>query len=296
MVSLEQRSSYLKIVNDSIILKSFHDFLMEKKINNDKLDNISQINDDIIKLIYSIQNSNKELFEKIYNRRSKSSPNQDSQSPFINNDFFIFSLLVGIKKFNIDKEWIKKIISIRSNSQIAITFSNILKEDFYSKSNLSEIILMYLKLTDNSFISNEFINKVYTDISGNSKLFDSKFDFQILCAINAYDYIVMLKEAPDGSRIYLLNKFENKFVKRIKILTWIIQICLFSLIFYILSKLKIYSPEIVELIEKYEYIFVLISAFGFTILGNSIPKIKNICRNYLMLLFGYPKKMIPKSK
>ena len=74
-------------------------------------------------------------------------------------------------------------------------------------------------INDPSLITNDFLNTTFKSISENTTLFESKSDFQILCAIRAYDLIIELKEASDGSEINLLKEFNAIFIKRIKILS-----------------------------------------------------------------------------
>lgn len=292
MVSLENKISYIERINENPKLRAFHHFLLEKNVLPPSDNNQSDTNGLFLGIISSIQRNNKEQFQQIYSKKSKSNPSKDSPLPFVNDDFLIFCLIVGITKFNIDKSWIKNIVSIRSRNSTTITLENILTENYFSTSNIHEVILAYFQLTDQSLITNDVLNNAYKSIAQNTILFESRSDFQILCAIRAYDLVIELKEAPKGSEIYLFRQFNERFVKRVKILSWIVQaIVLFGLL-YAIMKLPIYLPETVELIDKYNYVFTVLGALGFTLLGNQIPFIRNKAQELIMRAFGYPKDLV----
>jgi hypothetical protein len=61
---------------------------------------------------------------------------------------------------------------------------------------------------------------------------------------------------------------------------------------YVLLRLPNYTPEVVALIEKYNFVFTLLGVSGFTFLGNQIPFIKNKSQELLMRSFGYPKELL----
>lgn len=295
MVSLESKISYLKRIDENLKLKAFHDLLWDKITAILFDNNLSSADELYLGIISSIQKNDKETFEKLYSKKSRSKPTKDSPSPFVNDDFLIFCLIVGITKFNIDKSWIKNIVSIRSRNIITITLENILNNNYSSTSNLPEIILIYFQLTNQSLITNDFLNNTYKSISENVTLFESKSDFQILCAFRAYDLIITIKEAPEGSEISLLKQFNKKFISRIRVLVWMLQIIILLGLLYALLNLPKYTPETVKLIDRYNYVFTILGAFGFTFLGNRIPFIRNKSQELIMRLLGYPKDLIKKS-
>lgn len=291
MVSIENRISYIERVNESVKLKVFHHFLLGKDVSILSKD-ASDLDEQFLKIISSIQRNNKTAFEEIYAKKSKSSPSKDSPTPFVNDDYLIFCLITGIIKFSIDKTWIKNIISIRNRNITTITFENLLNENYSSTSNQSEVVLMFLELCKQSSITNNLLNTAFKSINENTTLLDNRNDFQILCAFRAYDLVIELKEASDGNEIASLKKFNQKFKKRIRIISWILQAGIFFGLIYSLSKLPIYSPEAIPFIEKYNFVFTIIGVFGFTLLGNQIPFIKKKSQELLMRLFGYPKELI----
>lgn len=289
MVSLENRTDYSLRINESQKLTAFNNLLLNKSIASLQNQELNESEEIYFGLVNAICSSDKAAFENYYNKKNKSHPSKESPSPFVNDDFLVFCLIVGITKFGLDKSWIKSIVSIRSRSAITITLENILNEDYNSKSNLYEIVLMYFQLNDSSLITNALLNDAFRSISENTALFENKSDFQILCAIRAYDLIIELKEAPDGSEIYLLKQFNSKFLKRVKILTWIIQTTVMILFLIGLMKLFFYIPLIKELFNDYDPLFGIL---GLSILGNFIPVIKKKSYEILLRIFGYPKALV----
>lgn len=294
MVSLENRFSYTERIKESPKLKTFHYFLIGKETSSLPNNNISDANEQFFKIISAIQMNNKAAFEEIYAKKSKSKPSKDSPAPFVNDDYLIFCFIVAIIKFGIDKSWIKSIISIRTRSATTITFENILSGNFLSTSNQAEVVLTFLQLWNQSKINNDLLNITYKSITENTALLECRNDFQILCAFRAYDLIIEQKEASKGNEITLLKSFNQNFIKRIRVLSWIIQAVVFFGLIYGLFRLPIYKPETVTFIEKYNFIFTLLGVSGFTFLGNQIPLIKTKSQELLMRLFGYPKELIKK--
>jgi xanthosine utilization system XapX-like protein len=258
--------------------------------------NISDSDEQFLKILSSIQSNNKTAFEEIYVKKSKSNPSKDSPAPFVNDDYLIFCLIIAITKFSIDKIWIKNIISIRNRNSTTITFENILNENYSSTSNQSSVVLVFLNLCKQALINNQILNTAFKSITENTTLLENRDDFQILCAFRAYDIVIELKEANEGNEITLLKKFNEKFKLRIKVLSWILQAGIFFGLIYGLFKLPIYSPKTITFIEKYNFVFTIIGVFGFTLIGNQIPFIKDKSQELLMSLFGSPKGLIKNKK
>lgn len=295
MVSIENRTSYIERVNESPKIKAFHHFLLDKEVST-LSDDVGDLDEQFLKILSSIQTNNKTAFVEIYTKKSKSNPSKDSPAPFVNDDYLIFCLIIAITKFSIDKTWIKKIISIRNRSATTITFENILNENYSSTSNQSEVVLTFLNLCKQFSINNHLLNAAFKSITENTTLLENRNDFQILCAFRAYDLVIEQKEASDGNEITSLKNFNQKFKTRIKFLSWILQAGFFFGLIYGLFKLPIYSPETITLIEQYNFVSTIIGVFGFTLIGNRIPFIKDKSQEFLMRLFGYPKELIKDKK
>lgn len=291
MVSIEKRMAYSSRINESPKLVAFNNLLLSRDTVHQQGNEISESDEIYFGIISAIQSSDKVAFEKYFNKKSKSKPSQESPSPFVNDDFLIFTIILGISKFNIDKSWIKSIVGIRSRNPITITLDNLIEENYFSTSNLPEIVLMFLQLINHNLVTNDFLNFTFKKINQNTNLFDSKSDFQILCAIHAYNSIIQFKEAPEGSEIQQLKLFNSRFFKRTKVLSWLLQAGLLIGFFYVLLMLPVYSPEVVKVINEYGYVFSVLGAIGMTFLGNQMGFIRRKSHEVTMGILGYPKGM-----
>jgi hypothetical protein len=210
-------------------------------------------------------------------------------------DFLIFCLIVGIIKFEEDKTWIKNIISLRSRSLITNTLENILTENYFSTKNLPEIVLMFLQINNQPLINNNILNAAYKSISDNSLLFESKSDFHILCSLRAYDLVIELKEAPDGSEMKLLKEFNVKFLKRIKLLSWFVQSIFLILVFYAAFEIVSRYPSVKTFVDRIGSVLKVLGILGLSQLGNLFPVVKKISYEILLKLFGYPSSLIERE-
>lgn len=296
MVSIVDKFSYLNRISDSPKLSAFNQLLMGNTIAQQHGNEVSEADEIYFNIISAIQSNDKTAFEISYGKKSKSNPGKESPAPFVNDDFLIFCIILGVSKFKIDKSWIKNIVSIRGKNAITTTLDNLLTENYFSTSNLPEIVFMFLQNINTSLITNDFLNSTYLRINENPTLLDSKSDFQILCAIHSYNAIILLKEAPEGSEIQLLKLFGTSFVKRMKVLSWLMQAVILAGLIYGLLKLPVYSPATVEIINKYSFAFTVLGALGITLLGNQLTFISKKTHELTMRLFGYPKGLIKKSK
>lgn len=287
MVSLEKIFGFQARIETTSKLKAFNNLLLAKPIHC-PLEEQNEIEQIYYGILESIIINDKDKFEEFYNRKNKSNPSKESPSPFVNDDFLIFSLIVGIVKYNIEPSWIKKIISLRTRSPLTITLENLVTENYFSKSNLPEIVFIYLQLNKPELINPEFSNTVLKSIFENTNLFESKSDFHIICTLRSYELILELKDSLQGSDVSLLKSFNKQFVSRIKIFAWIIQtIVMISLIYYAF-KLITLNTDIKALIDKIGSVLKFLGMFGLSQLGNILPAVKNISLKLSLKLFGYP--------
>jgi hypothetical protein len=294
MVSIENRVSYMERINESPKLKAFHYFLLDKEITSLPNNNVSETDEQFFKILSAIQTNNKTAFEEIYSRKNKSNPNKESPAPFVNDDYLIFCLIIAIIKFSINKTWIKNILSIRTRNITTVTLENILNENYSSTSNQAEVVLMYLQLCNQSKVNNDLLNTAYKSITENTALLKNRNDFQILCAFRAYDLIIEQKEATEGSEITLLRDFNTKFLKRIRMLSWLIQSAFFFLIFYLGFKIASTNDSVNAWINKFSSVLQVLSVLGLSQLGNLFPVVKRKSYEIMLRLFGYPSGLIEK--
>lgn len=294
MVSLEEKSTYQVRINESPKLTSFNNLLLGKSILQPEISDLKESDEIYYAILTAIQTNDKTLFETYFNKKNKSNPSKESPSPFVNDDFFIFCLIVGIIKFGCDKSWIINIISLRGRNAFTITLENIINENFYSTSNLPEIILMFFKLHNQALITNEFLTTTFKSISDNVTLFESKSDFHILCSLRSYDLIIELKESTDGSEVNLLKEFNLKFLARIKVVAWLVQTIILITLLYAAIEVISTKPEIKIFFDKIGSVVKISGLIGISQLGNIFPLIKKKLFEMMLRVFGYPKELIKK--
>lgn len=295
MVSIEERFSYYSRIKESPKLTAFYNLLFGIPIVL-PIQFSNETEEIFYGVIQSIQQDKRKDFDLNYTKKSKSNPSKDSPTPFVNDDFLIFCLVLGVLKFEYDTKWIKSIIAIRNRNPITITLENILSENYFSKSNLPELVLMFLHLTNPNLISNDLLNSAYKNINENTNLFESKNDIQIICSIKSFDLIIYYKGAGDGNEIRLFNEFKVVFTKRIKILAWLVQTTLFVLILYGMVKFITINPQAKAFIDSIGSALKILALLGLSQIGNIVPFLRKFIYKVILKLFGYPKEFIDNEK
>jgi hypothetical protein len=295
MVSLEEQMTYIQRIETNPKLSAFRNLLSGQSVNcPDNDQQISETDKVYYEIATAIQSNNKEKFTEYYNKKNKSNPSKDNPPPFVHDDFLVFSLIIGIIKFSFDTKWIKTVISTRTKNDITTTFENILSKNFNHSDNNKSVILMYFHFINQSEISDIFINETFGSINKNSKLFQNKNDFVIICSLLSYNKIIGLKTLSESDNIALLKSFEVKFTQRIKILAWFIQSAILILIFYGFYVLISINSEIKILFDKIGSILKITALIGVSQLGNIFPWLKELFYRTLLRIFGYPKDLIRK--
>ena len=129
-------------------------------------------------------------------------------------DFLILTLVIGVKKFQLEKAWLLGVISRRAKNTTTTTFENLLTGNYQSKTNIHSLILTFLFLVDKSKITNELLVGAYNSMSDITQSF--KNDFIRIIHYRAFDLIIQFKLPRDIDRISQLLEFEPIFKKRIK--------------------------------------------------------------------------------
>lgn len=265
MVSLEYRASYLDTIVSNPKIFAFQQMLLGKDLISDNGNNLSEIDEVYFGLVTAVTNKNKNSFIGFYNRINSRIPS--TESPFVHNDFLVFVLLSGIELFALSKEWIKKVLSARSSSDITETFTNISNSNYSSNNNIPEIILAFLDLTNPSLINNEIINRTYNSISNNAKLFHSKNDFNILIAIKSFDIILYNKGITEIEKSNALKEFEKLFLKRTKLISNTLYAAIILAGLYFVIKLVSLNPKIESFLNSTG---IILQVIGVGIVGTGL--------------------------
>lgn len=209
MVSLEQRGEYLKGILENEKFLIFYNFLVSNgtSVIGESTNSVDVIDDVFRSLLLAICNSNGQDFQKHYSQYSSRTPSPTS--PFVNDDFLLFSLIIGVKKFGLSQEWVEKVLQARQCSsddcnQTLITFKNILLQNYNSLDNHLGIILVFQNILNNNWLLPTNKAKLYTEIT--SSIFPSKrSDFLNIIELRAYDLLIK-EQLFDGNGEYQLYK------------------------------------------------------------------------------------------
>jgi hypothetical protein len=298
MVSLIERYNYHQRINESPKLVSFYNLLFDREVvESSQAETTGSFDELYFGVISALRRNDKATFEKLLALKSKSRPSKDSIMPFINDDFLVFSFVCGIMKYRLDKDWITYILSIRMQNAITMTFKNILAGDLYSKASIPEIFIVYLKLVQPDTINDVHLTNAYKSVTNDvNVLLGSQNDFRIICAIRAYDLIVLERRPFDGDTATKLKIFQNRFLRRTKFIGWSLQLVFLVSLLWGLSKLPYYSSETINYLNENGYIFTILGALGITFLTNQINWVKDQTHTMVMRLLGYPKELIKKNR
>jgi hypothetical protein len=287
MVSLENRSTYLQTIEGNTVLIAFNNLLSNQKVNQPQdLNEIDTIYYGIIEAILTNSSGN---FDIQYQSISRRTPTKDSISPFVHNDYLIFAIITGIVKFNYSKNWIEQITSIRTRNNTTITFENIIKEDYYSKSNISAVVIAFLNLINKSAVSKQLQDDAYQEIIKSSSVFDQGNDFIALCFLNAYNSIIISREMVDTKHYDWLLDFEIKFTQKTKAISTVLYNLLLILMIYSIYKTLDHFPEIKQ---GFADAVTIVGLIGLTI-TNFTTGVKPAFEKMIQKLFGYSNSYKP---
>lgn len=286
MVSVEERISYLNKIQQIPKIKLFFDLLNGKQC----VTNIANVDAAYIGFIDSLSNNNEQKFKEFYNDFSRKKPS--SESLWINDDFLIFVLILGIVRYKIDRTWIKGAISARTTQKtehlsINKTFSNILDDNFQSNDNLYEIVIVLQDFL-NLAISTEHLDGLYNRISNNIDLYSSQNDFLVCLSMKAMDIIIISKGLPDNKEIANMRDFVALFQKRVKTISKVIYILI---LFAIIVLMFVFWEKYAEFLNAISLVFGLLGVGLLTFIKWVQEKISE----FLLFALGYSKIFKPKK-
>lgn len=231
MVPLDKRGEYLAGILGNEKFLIFYNFIVSNGASVDvESTALSYVIDEgFVGILEAICNLDSQNFEKYYSQYSTRVPS--SSSPFVNDDYLIFSLIVGLRKFNITKEWIEKVLQCRKCSSddcnhSLITFKNILLGNYNSLDNHFGIILVFQSILKEDLLTPGNKVRLYSGIT--STIFPSKkSDFLNIIEMHSYDLLINEQLLGGDSKYqeYKL-KLEN-FDKRNKQISLVIYACLY---------------------------------------------------------------------
>lgn len=286
MVSVEERISYLNKIQQIPKIKLFSDLLNGKQC----VINIANVDAAYIGFIDSLSSNNEQKFKEFYNDFSRKKPS--TESLWINDDFLIFILILGIIRYKIDRAWIKGAISARTTQKsehlsINKTFSNILDDNFQSNDNLYEIVIVLQDFL-NLAISTEHLDGLYNRISNNIDLYSSQNDFLVCLSMKSMDIIIISKGLPDNKEIANMRDFIAFFQKRVKTISKFIYILILAVIIVLMF---VFWEKYAEFLNSISLVFGLLGVGLLTF----IKWVQEQINKFLLFVLGYSIMFKPKK-
>src|SRR5690606_17785441 len=189
MVFIEEKHSYLSSLADQPKQKALYALVSEETLVQPT--EVSETDAIYYSSIQAIKKNAKADFNIQYAKISKRKVSENSTAPFVHDDFLIFTLVIGVLKFECDKEWLLGVIRNRAKGKTTTTFENLLTGNYQSKANNQSMVLAFLYLLDKSKITNDQLNEAYNAMSDANQSFKS--DFSRIIHYRSFDIIILFK-------------------------------------------------------------------------------------------------------
>lgn len=283
MVFIEEKHSYLSSIADQPKQKALYALVSDETLAAQP-NEVTETDAIYYASIQAIKKNTKTDFDTQYAKISKRKVSENSAAPFVHDDFLIFTLVIGVLKFDCDKDWLLGVIRNRAKGKTTTTFENLLTGNYQSKANNQSMVLAFLFLLDKSKITNDQLNEAYNAMSDTKESFNN--DFIRIVHYRAFDIIIQFKLPRDTDEVSRLLEFESRFKKRINV---------FSIIAYNLFIVGILvgAYKILQLLPEDKKLVVndlnLIIGLGAIIglSGNFLPKLKTKFQELILRAFGY---------
>lgn len=286
MVFIEEKHSFLISLADQPKQKALYSLVTDETFVTQP-DEVSETDAIYYTSIKAIKRNAKADFDTQYAKISKRKVSENSAAPFVHDDFLIFTLVIGVQKFECDKDWLLAVIRNRAKGKTTTTFENLLIGNFQSKANNQSLVLIFLFLLDKSKITNDQLNEAYHSLSDTKELFNN--DFIRILYYRAFDIIIQFKLPRDTDEVSRLLEFESRFKKRTKVFSTIIYNLFIVVILFGAYKILQSLPEDKKLIvNDLNQIIGLGAIIGLS--GNFIPKLKTKFQELIFAIFGYQMK------
>lgn len=290
MVSLEQRGEYLKGILENEKFLIFYNFLVSNgtSVIGESTNSVDVIDDVFRSVLLAICNSNGQDFQKHYSQYSSRTPSPTS--PFVNDDFLLFSLIIGVIRFGLSKEWIEKVLQARKCSSAdcshtLTTFKNILHQNYNSLDNHFGVILLFQSILNRELLIPDNKAKLYLDIT--SSVFPSKrSDFLNIIELRSYDVLINEQLLSSDSEYQKYKEIvQNVELRIIQVSNFIFYlICSIAVICVLWSYYK--YDNVKEIVQNFEAIFGFLGLPGILIMIFNKEKITNYFARKLRTFWG----------
>jgi len=286
MVSLEERSTYRNKLIRKPIVYAFVEFLENKRITKASF---SQLDEVLFKLMQAFQSDDKSSFESEYAELSRREPS--SSAPYIYNDFLAFVLICGTAKFNLNQDWMVKILNARNCSDddcklTTLTLRNLLGANYSSKDNHFPTIIVFQELSKMPLLGDEELNVSYAEIVQNSfPRFNS--DFVNLLILRAFDIIILRKDILGKGEISRLRSFEKTFNKRVRLISRVFHWITVILVYGMLVVLYFASQPFQNFVKTDLALYGFLGGSGLITMFLFSKKIATFYESMIKELWGY---------
>lgn len=283
MVFIEEKHSYLSSLADQPKQKALFALVSNETFVAPQSE-VSETDTIYYSSIQAIKKNSKVDFNTQYAKISKRKISENSTAPFIHDDFLIFTLVIGVLKFECDIDWLLGVIRNRAKGKTTTTFENLLIGNYQSKVNIQSIVLAFLFLLDRSKISNEQLNEAYNGMCDTNQSFNN--DFIRIVHYRAFDIIIQFKLPRDTDEVSRLLEFEACFKKRINVFSIVAyNLFIIGVLFGAYKVLQLLPEDKKLIVNDLNLIIGLGAIIGLS--GNFIPKLKTKFQEMILRAFGY---------
>ena len=260
MVSLEERSAYIAQLRGEGIPGFFIDLLESKQVVPPAL--IQSDTRSLACNIFAFVRSNDMArCSELYGVLARRKPSKETE--WIYNDYFIFSILCAVKKFNLPFGWLKEILSLRGSvvdeekRYINDSFKNILAGNVNIRGDYHQISLVYQFITEAEEYDEGRINKMFRHLWRSSFPFFNS-TFLNIVSLKAIEIAFESKSMGNPDKLYSTDKFIKQFLAKTATVANTTAYIMYYTVIGLLIVAALYYPE-----EKYiKMILSVLALFG----------------------------------
>jgi len=237
MVHIEIQYEYLKKIRQSPEISPLIDIIINESKSAVFQNNNSNAFSVAYDLFVCVQNNRRDKAIEIYDSFSKRHPSKET--PWVYNEFVLFSLICAINKFNLDKKWLESVLDLQGQSTdeerriILSSFRNILAGNFNVKQDFHQISLVCQHYIGLQNYQVDRIDKMIKNLWLKDFPFHSS-DFLNVISLKAIQIAFDSKGLLSPQEFQDSKVFVNKFVKRTeiigKVIVWLVLLSVFSIL------------------------------------------------------------------
>jgi len=299
MVHLEIQYEYLKKIGQSSEISPLIDFIINERkaiiLKNNNSNAFSVAHD----LFICVYKNDKNTAIEIYNSFSKRHPTHET--PWVYNEFVLFSLICAIAKFNFDKKWVSSVLDLQGQSTdaerriILSSFKNILAGNLNVKEDFHQISLIFQHYSGVKNFQQDRIDKMFKNLWLKEFPFHQS-DFLNVISLKAIQIAFDSKGLLSPQEFQDSKVFVSRFKRRTeisgKVIVWLFVISIFVAL--VLMSWRFYNTE------GEKSIFAKVINFTTGILGVGLitifsirKRVENLVIKFIRAAFGY-KEVIKK--